>query len=201
MTAATPRLLAPRVTLHRGAAVDWALRKQLAQSQGAPFTYADVGSTRSGRCPDGFHALHRSADVGRGPSAFALLAKGIQTWQVQREAGLRVSATAAAKPGTDVALAKALGPVVVVLACRVVWALDEPRRAGFGYGTLPGHPESGEEAFLAELDAEDETVRFTVFGFSRPATLLSRIGAPIAGRVQRASIDGYLQAARRIAAG
>jgi uncharacterized protein (UPF0548 family) len=44
-------------------------------------------------------------------------------------------------PGTDV-LAH-LGPIRV--PCRVVYVLDEPERRGFAYGTLPGHPESGEE--------------------------------------------------------
>jgi uncharacterized protein (UPF0548 family) len=29
--------------------------------------------------------------------------------------------------------------------CRVVYVVDEPRRAGFAYGTLPGHPEIGGE--------------------------------------------------------
>jgi uncharacterized protein (UPF0548 family) len=31
--------------------------------------------------------------------------------------------------------------------CRVIYTITEPRRKGFAYGTLPGHPESGEEAF------------------------------------------------------
>ncbi|SIP67631.1 hypothetical protein BN9982_740001 [Mycobacterium tuberculosis] len=29
--------------------------------------------------------------------------------------------------------------------CRVVYVIDEPDVRGFGYGTLPGHPVSGEE--------------------------------------------------------
>jgi uncharacterized protein (UPF0548 family) len=32
--------------------------------------------------------------------------------------------------------------------CRIVYVIDEPDRRGFAYGTLPGHPERGEEAFI-----------------------------------------------------
>ena len=32
--------------------------------------------------------------------------------------------------------------------CRVVYVIDEPDIRGFAYGTLPGHPESGEERFV-----------------------------------------------------
>lgn len=40
--------------------------------------------------------------------------------------------------------------------CQVVYVLDEPDRQGFAYGTLPGQPESGEEAFVIER-ADDDT--------------------------------------------
>ena len=58
---------------------------------------------------------------------------------------------------------------------RVVYVVDEPRRRGFAYGTLPGHPESGEEAFVVELQEDDE-VTFTVTAFSRPASTLAARG-------------------------
>ena len=42
--------------------------------------------------------------------------------------------------------------------CRVVYVVDEPDRRGFAYGTLPGHPESGEELFLVRYDPDTENV-------------------------------------------
>jgi uncharacterized protein (UPF0548 family) len=51
---------------------------------------------------------------------------------------------------------------------RVIYVVDEPRRRGFAYGTLPGHPEDGEEAWIIE-HRDDDSVWITVRAFSRPA--------------------------------
>lgn len=51
--------------------------------------------------------------------------------------------------------------------CRVIYVVDEPNRKGFAYGTLPGHPESGEEAFLVDR-TDDGSVWLTIRSFSRP---------------------------------
>ena len=84
-------------------------------------------------------------------------------------------------------------------ACRIVAVVDEPRRFGFAYGTLPLHPESGEEAFLVDR-GEDDVVRFRVVAASRPAHPLARLGAPVARRVQRRITAGYLEGLRRAVA-
>lgn len=63
--------------------------------------------------------------------------------------------------------------------CEVVWVADGPTRRGFAYGSLPGHPECGEEAFLVELTA-DQQVWFSVTAFSRPAAWYTRLGYPFA---------------------
>jgi uncharacterized protein (UPF0548 family) len=84
------------------------------------------------------------------------------------------------------------------IPCRVVWVLDEPDRRGFGYGTLPGHPESGEESFVVSLRPDDE-VRYELRAFSRPATRLSRLGGPISRRVQTLALDRYVVAIRKSA--
>ena len=54
---------------------------------------------------------------------------------------------------------------------RVVYVVDEPLRKGFAYGTLPGHPESGEEAFIVEY-RDDDSVWLTIRAFSRPSSWL-----------------------------
>jgi uncharacterized protein (UPF0548 family) len=51
---------------------------------------------------------------------------------------------------------------------RVIYVVDEPRRKGFAYGTLPGHPEDGEECWIVE-HRDDDSVWITVRAFSRPA--------------------------------
>jgi uncharacterized protein (UPF0548 family) len=63
----------------------------------------------------------------------------------------------------------------------VTYVLDEPRHKGFAYGTLPGHPERGEEAFALELH-DDGAVTFTITAFSRPASLLAKAGGSAQSR-------------------
>jgi uncharacterized protein (UPF0548 family) len=105
-----------------------------------------------------------------------------------------------AEPGVVVAQGAGLGPVQVVAPCRVVYTVDEPGRRGFGYGTLPGHPEHGEEGFLVEL-GPDGDVRFRLRSFSRPARLgpLSRLALPVDKAVQRAIVVRYVHALRALA--
>lgn len=106
-------------------------------------------------------------------------------------AGLKVTASSEIA-GPDSTLIVCLGPkfIAVRAPLRVVYVVDEPKRCGFAYGTLPGHPECGEEAFV--LDSDGKTVTFTITAFSRPATLLSKVAGPVATRVQDYITERYL---------
>jgi Domain of unknown function (DUF1990) len=68
--------------------------------------------------------------------------------------------------------------LALVAPCRIVSVVDEVTRWGFAYGTLPGHPEQGEEVFVVSI-APDETVRFEIVAFSRPADLLVRLSGSL----------------------
>lgn len=85
------------------------------------------------------------------------------------------------RPGDVVRLR--LGALPVRFPARVVYVVDEPTRRGFAYGTLPGHPERGEEAFIVERHP-DGSVWLVIRAFSRPANLFVWIGAPIARMLQ-----------------
>jgi uncharacterized protein (UPF0548 family) len=106
-------------------------------------------------------------------------------WAVQRRAGIRVSASSAvAEPGAVAVLRLGLGPLALRAPVRVVHVVDEPGRRGFAYGTLRGHPESGEELFVLEQAADGEvTLRITAF--SRPRSWLARASGPAGRLVQR----------------
>ena len=71
-------------------------------------------------------------------------------------------------PGDTARLRIPFGPFRVVAPARVVYVVDEARRKGFAYGTLAGHPESGEEAFIVE-QTDDGSVWLEIRAFSRPA--------------------------------
>lgn len=166
----------------------------------APLTYPEVGSSLAPAMPSGYHHVVRRERVGSGGDAFRALAEGIMAWGIQRGAGLEVRvAVEQVAHGVDVTCVTRLGPVRVPVPCRVVAVVDEPTRVGFAYGTLPGHPERGEEAFLAEFDAASGEVWFTVRAFSRPGTWWSRLGAPVARLVQKQVTDRYMRAARTLA--
>lgn len=76
---------------------------------------------------------------------------------------------------------------------RVVYVVDEPDQVGFAYGTLEGHPVSGEESFVVERRADD-SVWLVIRMFSRPATRGYRMGAPALRAVQRRQVHKYLRA-------
>jgi uncharacterized protein (UPF0548 family) len=98
--------------------------------------------------------------------------------------------------GTNVAMSAPLPIGFVDLTCRVVAVVDEPRRRGFAYGTLPVHPETGEEAFLVVRD--EHGVRFDVQAVSGPRHPLGRLVPPVADRLQDAAVNRYLSAMTKI---
>ena len=86
------------------------------------------------------------------------------------------------------------------MPCRVVWSVEEDRRAGFAYGTLPGHPEQGEEAFVVDWGA-DGAVWFTVRAVSRPAAWYMQAAGPLGRSGQRVFARRYVSALQGLAAG
>jgi uncharacterized protein (UPF0548 family) len=163
----------------------------------ASLTYAEVGGTqRAGGLPPGYHHVTASRVVGHGRAAFDAAVADLMGWQVQLRAGVRIQASSArVVTGAVVDQVIGLGPVKLVAPCRVVLVVDEPNRQGFAYGSLPGHPEAGEESFMLSLAGpESAEVVFTTSAFSRPATLLTRAGGPIGRLVQRWMTGRYLRA-------
>jgi uncharacterized protein (UPF0548 family) len=73
------------------------------------------------------------------------------------------------RPGDTANLVIPFGPLKVGAPVRVVYVIDRPASKGFGYGTLPGHPESGEEAWILDR-SDDGSVWMTIKAFSRPST-------------------------------
>lgn len=159
----------------------------------AHLTYAEVGQTR-GSMPSGYHHLRRRVVVGVGAERFEEAAQAVLGWDMHRRAGVSVRPSSESVVEDAVAVLRlGWGRIGVNAPVRVVYVVDEPRRRGFAYGTLPGHPESGEEAFVVELQDDDE-VTFTISAFSRPSTLLARAGGPISRRIQSWITRRYLRA-------
>jgi uncharacterized protein (UPF0548 family) len=92
--------------------------------------------------------------------------------------------------------ARSVGTLRLRVPCRVVYTVEESRRRGFAYGTLPGHPESGEEAFIVEHHSDD-TVSFTITAFSKPSTVIARIAGPAGRLIQSWTTTRYLRSLQR----
>jgi uncharacterized protein (UPF0548 family) len=156
-----------------------------APGPGGRLTYHGVGATRSGSVPDGFRPLRHRSYLGRGREVYDLAGDAVMTWRMHEAAGV-VVATAAplATPGVRMACGLGAGPLRLFVPCEVVWAVVGRHATGFAYGTLTGHPECGEEAFLVTIDA-DGSVWLSVTAFSRPASWYTRLAGPLVAPLQR----------------
>ena len=167
----------------------------------AELTYPEHGLTQNGRAPEGYRVARERVAVGDGPDAFTRLGEGILGWELHQLAGLSVRAQAPrAAQGVHVVSGFGFGRLRLAAPCRVVWVEESTTRAGFGYGTLPGHPASGEESFVAVLEPDGQ-VYFELFAFSRPSNWFYRLGGPVTKGVQQLVTRRYLAAAQKLASG
>lgn len=182
---------------YRGEVVDRIERMSpasVAALTSAPYNYPEVGATRHDRLPTGYRIDRYQVVAGHGRDRFDEVADLLLSWRVHQRAGLRMQVSdERVTEGAVLIATLMLGPVPIRTRCRVIHLIDEDDRRGFAYGTLPGHPEQGEEQFLVEL-TETGTVRFRLAAFSRNASLLARLGGPISRRVQVGVNRRYLAA-------
>lgn len=161
-------------------------------------TYDRPGATRDGTLPAGYDHLDVEQRIGAGRDAFERAVDGLFTWRMHQRAGLRLVRVSAARAAPGVVVVVRAGPVRI--PCRVVYTIDDPDEQGFGYGSLPGHPFTGEELFAVRLTADGE-VRARVRAFSRPVMPLARLGGPVTPVIQRLAARRYVSSLRAFAAG
>ena len=178
------------------------LEAVLRRSLPAGPTYPEVGATRAavlegGPLPGGYHHLRYQRIVGQGPAAFDAASACVLGWGMHRGVGFEVRADhPTAVEGATVAFAIGRGPLGLPASCRVVWTVDAPGRRGFGYGTLPRHPEDGEEAFVVSMDAAGR-VWVEIVAFANPGRWYTRLTAPALPPLQRLAVAAYARAVRR----
>lgn len=168
--------------------------RRTAHLRAAPLTYDEVGASAAGP-QAGYEWLERSRTLVRRDWEGAC--RDLLTWRLHERAGLRVQASESPlRQDTVVLLHLGVGPLALPIPCRVVYVVDEPTRCGFAYGTLPGHPESGEERFVLEQHG-DGSIEVAITAFSRPATRLATLGGPLTKKVQQVMTTRYLGALDR----
>jgi len=147
--------------------------------------YAEVGATRGPGLPAGYRHLSRSTEVNAPLEAAAEI---LMTWELHRRCGYRPTASGPrAVPGVEVRLAFAWAR----MPCQVVWAVESDDRRGFAYGSMDGHLECGEAAFVLEALPRGRT-RFTVRSFSRPGHWTTRLGGPVSRALQTRFTERFL---------
>jgi len=177
---------------HGGVVVKLLDASRIAELRSQELTYPDDQRPIAVPLP-GYTQFSRTRQLAD-PADFAAAGQALMTWQVQARSGLRILASSLQVEIDGVIIMRlGVGALGLSIPCRVVSVVDEPDRQGFSYGSLPGHPESGEESFLLQR-APEGVVTFTVSAFSRPASRLARLGGPLTTGVQRVMTGRYLRA-------
>jgi len=157
----------------------------IAEQHNQSFTYSAVGATNT-TPPHDFTIDHNRIQLGNGVRSFNLAVEALKKWRqfdlgwvslVPEGVPIEVGATVAVK-------AHAFG-TWSLNATRIVYVINEERRFGFAYGTLPDHVECGEERFLIEWDASDDSVSYDILAFSKPHHPLVRLSRPLARMLQK----------------
>ncbi|MDF2665753.1 MAG: uncharacterized protein K0R81_1603 [Microbacterium sp.] len=156
-------------------------------------TYDEVGAT-AGEMPPGYHHVRARRVIGRGSEVFARAADALLAGEAQRRAGARVEMPhTPLREGDRVMMRLGVGILSFRIPCLIVWTERTATSAGFAYGTLPGHPERGEERFTLSLLPSGEVV-FEIAAFSAPGRWFTRLGAPLGRAVQAWMTRRYLRA-------
>lgn len=156
-------------------------------------TYAAVGMTELDEAPTGYRRDLWRRSLGAGDDVFERALATLAEWGAHTGAGLEVAAEGPPTVGDVVGIAAPLPAGYVGLACRVVAVVDEPEIWSFTYGTLPEHPEEGEECFAVRRAADGE-ITFEIVVVWRSRHPLARLAPPITRRLQRSATIRYLDA-------
>jgi uncharacterized protein (UPF0548 family) len=161
----------------------------LVRASSLDFSYSEQGATNSSLLPPRFTVDRNRIQLGSGNLAWSRAVDAIRKWEMFNFPWVRLCwRTAPMAKGSNVAvLAHRIG-LFWLNGCRIVYLIDEDgptKRFGFAYGTLTEHAESGEERFLVEWNRETDAVSYDLLAFSRPNQFLSRMGYPLARRLQK----------------
>jgi uncharacterized protein (UPF0548 family) len=129
-----------------------------------------VAQTAWPATPSGFRRSERTVGIEADWDAARSV---LLAWAVKTRSGFTVApedgGALAVRAGANVRVRFAFGPITVTEPARVIAVVDEALRCGFSYGTLEGHPVSGEEAFVLHRASEGASLRLTVRSLTRPA--------------------------------
>ena len=157
-------------------------------------SYPEVGLTAKLDEPGIRESLAARYDVdrheftlGTGFSVFRRASSALMCWHHFEIPWLHFHGSGPVVSGQVVATVTAVAGLWFTNPCRVVYvdSRSDSNSVTYAYGTLRGHAECGEERFSVSFDPSSDSVRYEIVAFSRPALLLSKLGYPLARRLQR----------------
>lgn len=165
------------------------MRALLSQCEDHPYTYEEVGATRTEPPTVGYAVDRWGTQLGRGEEVWQRATQAVRDFAMYPPAWTQVfrSREQVEEGLVFVTAIRHLG-IWSLNPCRILYVVDEKGdapRFGFALGTLEGHAEMGEERFLISWDRARDLVRYEVLGFSRPKLWFVRLGAPIARMYQK----------------
>lgn len=145
--------------------------------------------------PGGFRAWERTTEVGSGDEFWRWARVEVLRWGVKTRSGFAVDAEGRVSPGDRPVITAQPLRLSIREPVEVVEVVDADDRAGFAYRTLPGHPVSGEEAFVvARVGAQ---VTLTIRSLTRAGdTRHWRTAYPLLLVAQAIARRRYLRALR-----
>ena len=121
--------------------------------------------------PDGrsdrFRRAEVSAVIGSGDAVWRRATSDVLRWKVKTRSGFAVDDARPVASGSRPIITARVLWVTVREPVEVVEVVENATRVGFSYRTLPGHPVSGEEAFIVHRNGDD--VVLTIRSLTRPA--------------------------------
>jgi uncharacterized protein (UPF0548 family) len=169
-------------------------------SSAAELTYRPVGITAPSRrawaLPRSTARCHESSTrIGSGADVWSEAAAAVLHWEVKTRSGFSVDGPRSrVRRDAEYSLRLRIGPVRVVEPVRVVAVVEQRDRVGFAYGTLPGHPLRGEEAFIVERVGDE--VHLVIRSVTAPGRGRWRPLFPLVVLLQRLFRRRYLRALR-----
>jgi uncharacterized protein (UPF0548 family) len=177
------------------------IRQFISSQHELPFSYREVGATRSEAAPPGYNIDHNRIRLGDREDAYLRAVAALRSWK-QFDLGwvTIVPPNTPLEVGRTVAVQARTFGFWSLSAARIVYVIEDVapvKRFGFAYGTLPNHVECGEERFTIE-QLEDGSVWYDIYAFSHPQHPFVRLGFPVARKLQKRFVRDSLAVMARV---
>jgi uncharacterized protein (UPF0548 family) len=161
------------------------------------FIYQPVGASAE-TFPKGYKHDRNFAELGTGEAVYRAAVAGLMEWKMFPTWAEVYPESDVPEKGMNLGLCFHLAGIYWKSAGRIVYEVSESggavkARAGFAYGTLPGHVEMGEERFTIAWLPDDRVV-YELQAFSKPRYWMARLAFPLARIWQRKFVRESQQA-------